>query len=99
MLIFLENLHTNLSAYVTSNSTPVYETKTVVTLTSECIGKPTGFYSLGCQSNFFYCVDGVTAELKCPEELFYDILTNTCDYRYLIEACGGKREKSKFDFF
>lgn len=65
----------------------------------ECVGKPDGFYVEGCQSNFFHCFNGATTELVCPNGFFYDILTNNCNYRELIEACDGKREKPKLIFY
>uniref|UniRef100_A0A914PM97 Chitin-binding type-2 domain-containing protein n=1 Tax=Panagrolaimus davidi TaxID=227884 RepID=A0A914PM97_9BILA len=48
-----------------------------------------GYYGQGCKSHYFACSAFTTTRLQCPQGLFYDPETRTCDHKNFIVACGG----------
>ncbi|KAK6766735.1 hypothetical protein RB195_026174 [Necator americanus] len=52
----------------------------------DCTGRPDGYHSLGCTSEFFFCVEGVATMMKCPTSLVFNAKKGQCDYP---ENCDG----------
>ncbi|VDK55564.1 unnamed protein product [Cylicostephanus goldi] len=60
-----------------------------------CTNKTDGFYTIGCSSTFFSCVNGQIVSKSvgtCQDGLFYDSERNTCDHKFRVRACGGNPE-------
>ncbi|RCN46139.1 chitin binding Peritrophin-A domain protein, partial [Ancylostoma caninum] len=47
---------------------------------ADCTGRPNGYHSLGCTSEFVFCNEGVTTLMKCPASLVFNEKKGYCDY-------------------
>ncbi|RCN25417.1 chitin binding Peritrophin-A domain protein, partial [Ancylostoma caninum] len=47
---------------------------------ADCTGRPNGYHSLGCTSEFVFCSEGVTTLMKCPASLVFNEKKGYCDY-------------------
>jgi len=54
-----------------------------------CARGAEGYFSFGCSSRFFACLDGNAVTIDCPAGLFYDNTRGLCDYSTNVPACGG----------
>jgi hypothetical protein len=54
-----------------------------------CARGTDGYFSFGCSSRFFYCLDNNAVTIDCPAGLFYDQTRGLCDYSANVIACGG----------
>ncbi|KAK0394392.1 hypothetical protein QR680_000712 [Steinernema hermaphroditum] len=61
-----------------------------------CQGKTDGYHDAGgCQTFYYSCVSGVAERVNCPKKLYYDPEISTCDLKYHIPICGGKRHSDE----
>lgn len=59
----------------------------------DCAGKPSGYYpdpDKKCSSIYYACSNGVTIKRTCPEGLYYDQISQACDYQDEVFDCTGK---------
>uniref|UniRef100_A0A0K0FFZ5 Chondroitin proteoglycan 2 n=1 Tax=Strongyloides venezuelensis TaxID=75913 RepID=A0A0K0FFZ5_STRVS len=55
-----------------------------------CSGKPDGYYTKGCSSEYYACTGGYTFKMYCIDGTFYDQTENRCFVKEESPACGGK---------
>ncbi|MCP9256813.1 Protein FAM73B [Dirofilaria immitis] len=47
-----------------------------------------GIFSAGCQNYFYFCSLGHGYHVKCPEGLFFDSETKTCNHKEYVQSCN-----------
>ncbi|KAM3729098.1 Chondroitin proteoglycan [Dirofilaria immitis] len=47
-----------------------------------------GIFSAGCQNYFYFCSLGHGYHVKCPEGLFFDSETKTCNHKEYAQSCN-----------
>uniref|UniRef100_A0A8R1HHE8 Chitin-binding type-2 domain-containing protein n=1 Tax=Caenorhabditis japonica TaxID=281687 RepID=A0A8R1HHE8_CAEJA len=53
-----------------------------------CIGKSNGYYSAGCSSHYFSCIDEQIRKMVCPNKLKFCGKKGICDYPTDVAECG-----------
>jgi len=43
----------------------------------------------GCSTIYYTCANGMTTRVHCPDDLFYDKISDACNTPALVPACGG----------
>lgn len=54
---------------------------------AKCEKKPDGFYADGCSNLYYGCANKVTVYLQCPSNLFFNEITQACDYKDNVPLC------------
>ncbi|PIC19343.1 hypothetical protein B9Z55_024927 [Caenorhabditis nigoni] len=56
--------------------------------TNACSGKSDGYYSAGCSSHYFSCIDEQIRKMTCPNKLKFSEKKSTCTYASDIDECS-----------
>ncbi|CAJ0955353.1 unnamed protein product, partial [Mesorhabditis belari] len=54
-----------------------------------CNTRPDGSYSNGCSNTYYVCHAAKTHKMACHVGLFFDVDTNTCQFKDQVALCGG----------
>ncbi|EGT45911.1 hypothetical protein CAEBREN_14239 [Caenorhabditis brenneri] len=53
-----------------------------------CLGKEDGYYSAGCSSHYFSCIDETTRKMSCPNKLKFSKEKGICTYATDVSECS-----------
>ncbi|CAD6189236.1 unnamed protein product [Caenorhabditis auriculariae] len=52
-----------------------------------CVGKADGYFSIGCSSTYFSCIEGNSQKMMCPAGLKFSSSSNRCEYEDHVPEC------------